>query len=55
MLRKYEKVKNHVKVLMAEENEEVSFPETNKSEQSTETKEAVRTMKPKKKQHGMEL
>ena len=55
MLRKYEKVKNHVEVLMAEEDEEVSLPETNKREQSTETKEAVRTMKPKKKHHGMEL
>ena len=49
MLRKYEKVKNHVEVLMAEEGEGVSLPETNKREQSTETKEAVRTMKPKKK------
>ena len=55
MLRKYEKVKNHVEVLMAEEGEGVSLPETNKREQSTETKEAVRTMKPKKKHHGMEL
>ena len=55
MLRKYEKVKNHVEVLMAEEDEEVSLPETNKREQSTETKEAVRTMKRKKKHHGMEL
>ena len=55
MLRKYEKVKNHVEVLMAEEDEEVSLPETNKREQSTETKEAVRTMRPKKKHHGMEL
>lgn len=55
MLRKYEKVKNHVEVLMAEEGEGVSLPETNKREQSTETKEAVRTMKRKKKHHGMEL
>ena len=54
-IRKYEKVKNHVEVLMAEEDEEVSLPETNKREQSTETKEAVRTMKRKKKHHGMEL
>ena len=55
MLRKYEKVKNHVEALMAEEGEGVSLPETNKREQSTETKEAVRTMKRKKKHHGMEL
>jgi len=40
---------------MAEEGEGVSLPETNKREQSTETKEAVRTMKRKKKHHGMEL
>lgn len=52
---KIPKVKNHVEVLMAEEGEGVSLPETNKREQSTETKEAVRTMKPKKKHHGMEL
>ena len=41
--------------LMAEEGEGVSLPETNKREQSTETKEAVRTVKRKKKHHGMEL
>ena len=55
MLRKYEGIKNHVEALMAEEGEGVSLPETNKREQSTETKEAVRTMKRKKKHHGMEL
>ena len=55
MLRKYEGIKNHVEALMTEEGEGVSLPETNKREQSTETKEAVRTMKPKKKHHGMEL
>ena len=55
MLRKYEGIKNHVEALMAEEGEGVSLPETNKREQSIETKEAVRTMKPKKKHHGMEL
>ncbi len=42
MLRKYEGIKNHVEALMAEEGEGVSLPETNKREQSTETKEAVR-------------
>ena len=36
MLRKYEESRNHVEVLMAEEDEEVSLPETNKREQSTE-------------------
>lgn len=55
MLRKYEKVKNHVEVLMAEEDEGACLLETNKREQSAETKEVVRTMKPKKKHHGMEL
>lgn len=55
MLRKYEGIKNHVEALMAEEDEGVSLSETNKREQSTETKEAVRTMKRKKKHHGMEL
>lgn len=55
MLRKYEGIKNHVEALMAEEGEGVSLPETNKREQSTETKEAVRTVKRKKKHHGMEL
>ena len=55
MLRKYEKVKNHVEVLMEEEDEGASLPETNKREYVTETKEAVRTMKRKKKHHGMEL
>ena len=55
MLRKYEGIKNHVEVLMAEEDEGITLPETNKREQSTETKEAVRTMKRKKKHHGMEL
>lgn len=56
MLRKYEGIKNHVEAsLMAEEGEGVSLLETNKREQSTETKEVVRTMKPKKKHHGMEL
>ena len=55
MLRKYEEIKNNVEALMAEEGEGVSLPETNKREQSTETKEAVRTMKRKKKHHGMEL
>ena len=55
MLRKYEGIKNHVEALMAEEGEGVSLPETNKREYVTETKEAVRTMKPKKKHHGMEL
>ncbi len=55
MLRKYEGIKNHVEALMAEEDEGVSLPETNKPVQSTETKEAVRTMKRKKKHHGMEL
>lgn len=55
MLRKYEGIKNNVEALMAEEGEGVSLPETNKREQSTETKEAVRTMKRKKKHHGMEL
>ena len=55
MLRKYEGIKNNVEVLMAEEDEDVSLSETNNREQSTETKEAVRTMKPKKKHHGMEL
>ena len=49
------RIKNNVEALMAEEGEGVSLPETNKREQSTETKEAVRTMKPKKKHHGMEL
>lgn len=38
-----------------EKTEGVSLPETNKREQSAETKEAVRTMKRKKKHHGMEL
>ena len=52
MLRKYEGIKNHVEALMAEEGEGVSLPETNKREQSTETKEAVRTVKRKKKHHG---
>ena len=42
MLRKYEEIKNNVEALMAEEGEGVSLPETNKREQSTETKEAVR-------------
>ena len=55
MLRKYEGIKNHVEALMTEEGEGVSLPETNKREQSTETKEAVRTMKRKKKHHGLEL
>ena len=55
MLRKYEGIKNHVEALMAEEGEGVSLPETNKREYVTETKEAVRTMKRKKKHHGMEL
>ena len=55
MLRKYEGIKNHVEVLMAEEDEEVSLPGTNKREYVTETKETVRTMKRKKKHHGMEL
>ena len=50
-----EGIKNPVEALMAEEGEGVSLPETNKREQSTETKEAVRTMKRKKKHHGMEL
>ena len=46
MLRKYEGIKNHVEAsLMAEEGEGVSLPETNKREQSTETKEAVRDRK----------
>ena len=40
-----------VKELLGEEG----IGETNKREQSTETKEAVRTMKRKKKHHGMEL
>ena len=43
MLRKYEGIKNHVEAL-AEEGEGASLPETNKREQSTETKEAVRTI-----------
>lgn len=55
MLRKYEGIKNHVEALMTEEGEGVSLLETNKREYVTETKEAVRTMKPKKKHHGMEL
>ena len=55
MLRKYEGIKNHVEALMTEEGEGVSLLETNKREQSTETKETVRTMKRKKKHHGMEL
>ena len=55
MLRKYEGIKNHVEALMAEEGEGVSLLETNKREYVTETKEAVRTMRPKKKHHGMEL
>ena len=55
MLRKYEGIKNHVEALMAEEDEGASLPETNKREYVTETKEAVRTMKRKKKHHGMEL
>ena len=55
MLRKYEGIKNNVEALMTEEGEGVSLPETNKREYVTETKEAVRTMKPKKKHHGMEL
>ena len=56
MLRKYEGIKNNVETLMAEEGEGAfSSSETNKREQSTETKEAVRTMKRKKKHHGMEL
>lgn len=54
LLRKYERIKNNVETLMAEE-ERVSLPETNKREISTETKETVRTIKPKKKYHGMEL
>ena len=37
------------------EGEGVSLPETNKREQSTETKEAVRYHERKKKHHGMEL
>lgn len=55
MLRKYEGIKNYVEALMAEEDEGVSLPETNKREHATEKKEAVRTMKRKKKHHGMEL
>ena len=55
MLRKYERIKDNVEALMAEEDEGGSLPETNKREQSTETKEVVRTMKLKKKHHGMEL
>ncbi len=54
ILLKYDGIKNHVEALMAED-EGVSLPETNKREHATETKEAVRTMKPKKKHHGMEL
>ena len=55
MLRKYEGIKNNVEALMAEEDERATLPETNKREQSTETKESVKTMKPKKEYHGMEL
>lgn len=55
MLRKYEGIKNHVEALMAEEDEGACLLETNKREYVAETKEAVRTMKRKKKHHGMEL
>ena len=56
LLRKYAKVKNHVEVLMAEEDEEVSLPRNKQAEAiHRNKKEAVRTMKRKKKHHGMEL
>ncbi len=54
-LRKYEIIRKNVDDMLSEEEESIHLSETKKRESFTETKENVRTMKPKKRSHGMEL
>ena len=54
-LRKYEIIRKNVDDMLSKEEESIHLSETKKREAFTETKENVRTMKSKKRSHGMEL